>query len=87
MFLPYKAGSDKTCWEAWHGEPSTAVTCPTWGCLAYVFVERKRRKVSGDGKRSGGKLGDTFLSGTFLGFAHCIGHKGYMVLLDNKRTI
>eukprot|EP00961_Rhodomonas_salina_P216376 2922715-Rhodomonas_salina.1 len=49
MFLPYKAGSDKTCWEAWHGEPPTAVTCQTWGCLAYVFVELKCRKVSGDG--------------------------------------
>eukprot|EP00961_Rhodomonas_salina_P254411 3437718-Rhodomonas_salina.2 len=72
---------------AWHGEPPTAVTCPTWGCLAYVFVERKCRKVSGDGKRSGGKLGDTSLSGTFLGFAHRIRHKGYMVLLNNKRTI
>eukprot|EP00961_Rhodomonas_salina_P294442 3934582-Rhodomonas_salina.2 len=29
MFLPYKAGSDKTCWEAWHCEPPTAVSCPT----------------------------------------------------------
>eukprot|EP00961_Rhodomonas_salina_P248076 3352411-Rhodomonas_salina.1 len=87
MFLPYKAGSDITCWEAWHGKPPSAIDCPTWGCKAYVFIERKRRKVSHDGMRSGGKFGDTTLSGTFLGFAHRIGHKGYMVLLDNKRTI
>jgi hypothetical protein len=85
-FLPYKAGSDMTCWEAWFGSPPDNTLCPTWGCRAYVYIERKRRKNKGS-ERSGQKFGDTSAAGIFLGFATHIGHKGSLVLLDDRRTI
>lgn len=86
--LPYKAGSDITCWEAWFGEAPDNSTCYTWGCRAYVYRERKRRVTEPNSHhKKPSKFADAALTGVFLGFAYHLGHKGSVVLLDDMKTL
>jgi len=74
-FLPFMRGSDITCYEAFHGEKPDNSWIErdkaTWGCKAYVHIEKHRRKD--------GKWDPTAIAGVFLGTAFHMGYKAYII--------
>lgn len=71
MFLPYRADSNITCWEKFHGEAPDIKNVRMFGCLAFAHVHKHRRADQ--------KWDDTSIHGVFLGFAYHLGHKGCII--------
>ena len=70
-FLPTTPDSDITCFEAFHGKPPINTIVHPFGCLAFLHVDVNRRPIK--------KLSETSVMCVFLGFAHDLGHKGFLL--------
>mmetsp|Transcript_46824 Transcript_46824/g.95765 ORF Transcript_46824/g.95765 Transcript_46824/m.95765 type:complete len:1109 (-) Transcript_46824:511-3837(-) len=77
-FLPFMTGSNRTCYEAFHGEQPDNTFIKTWGCRAYLNIEKHNRHDQ--------KNDDTAISCVFLGTAFHLGYKAFLLgSLDGKR--
>ena len=75
-FLPTCPDSMVTCFEAFYGQPPDNMIVQNFGCLAFVHVDVSRRPIK--------KLSETSIVCVFLGLAHDLGHKGYLLKQINK---
>ena len=70
-FLPTTPESLITCYEAFHGSAPDSTIMHPFGCLAFLHIDVERRAIK--------KLSETSVACVFLGLAHDLGHKGYLL--------
>ena len=76
-FLPTTPDSMLTCYEAFHGKAPDNTILHPFGCLAFLHIDVERRAIK--------KLSETSITCVFLGLAHDLGHKGYLLKQLNKQ--